>query len=75
MSVMTNILSALKEQASALGGIPLRPKRSTDNTSIAFTFHDRTAADRLANFAKSEGVDVHVRGTYHGVLFTAVLPR
>lgn len=68
---MNDILSTLKAKAAELGGASLAPKRIDEKTLIAFTFHDRTAAEKLVDWARTAGVPpVSFRSTYHAFLAT-----
>ena len=68
---MNKLVASLKEQASALGGMALTPKKQKKAVSLAFTFQDRTAAERLLDWARNAGIPAAIKGTYHAILFTA----
>ena len=71
---MNKTVASLKEQAAALGGISLTPKKQKKAVSLAFTFNEKFAAERLLDWTRNAGIQASLRGTYHAVLVTAVVP-
>ena len=68
---MNKTVVSLKEQASALGGISLAPKKQKKAVSLAFTFNDRTAAEKLLEWSRDAGITASLKGTYHACLVVA----
>jgi len=68
---MNKLIAPLKVQAATLGGISLTPKRQEKVLSLAFTFRDRTAAEKLVEWAKTSGIEASIRSTYKVFLVTA----
>lgn len=74
MALMHKLIASLTDRACQLGGLPLRPKRQGNHTSLAFTFRDAGQADSFCKETAAEPIKVQRRSTYQATLVTVEVP-